>query len=567
MKNEIDFSVKPVRVERVFTFPRIYFPGLGKIVLEATPYTPENIANIESRRAESQTLSRLKDKTAKESSFIFSEGFNSNGYAASYENSSLDKEQISEDELELFKEVSTKTLFNEHTCTFSTVLSFFPQKTLFSAGELLAKKANGYKERRSPVDNPESYELTSVIRKKSSVSYQDDSLPALPFSPVSYTPSFINTEANLESSIPRSFTFSREDILTLFRENMKEKDFLKVLPIFELIASGVENSGTMEHVLTFFVSLNEFLEHGENEESFLEFFLKEDNANTVGEYVNTLTFKQYKNTEKIIAAMTAPTRIFNYPVIESSTIRRLISESKKKTLLALENFNLPISDKVILPKDTQVVDRVKDIFDTLEFFDLLEISDSKQRQKILVSDMTKPGNHPNSIMQFEILESFDRYRKAHAEELDKTSEKALTQLISLTDNTFKRYVVYSVLDNYNIKPYQLLVILYALAFPGTINVSTSSKVSAIISYTLRTHAGNVDILTDILITFMTKFDNFKVGASDWREIIDNYNTNLRPQHTIQIFLTSLEGKPLDAYYSKHILENIVKEYKKHRSVF
>ena len=112
----------------------------------------------------------------------------------------------------------------------------------------------------------------------------------------------------------------------------------------------------------------------------------------------------------------------------------------------------------------------------------------------------------------------------------------LTQLISLSDNTFKRYVVYSLLDNYNIKPYQLLVILYALTFPGEVNVSTSSKVSPVIDYTLRTHAGNVDILTDILITFMTKFDNFKVEVNDWREIIDNYNTNLRPQHTIRNFL-------------------------------
>ena len=66
MKNEIDFSLKPLRVERVFTFPRIFFPGLGKIISETTPYTPENIADIERRRSSSQNLSRLKDKTAKE---------------------------------------------------------------------------------------------------------------------------------------------------------------------------------------------------------------------------------------------------------------------------------------------------------------------------------------------------------------------------------------------------------------------------------------------------------------------------------------------------------------------
>lgn len=567
MKNEIDFSLKPLRVERVFTFPRIFFPGLGKIISETTPYTPENIADIERRRSSSQNLSRLKDKTAKESAFVFAEGFNSTGYAVSYENSDLKKEELSEDEIEDFKELSAKTLFDEHVCNFSTVFSFFPQKILYSSGVLLAKKANNYNEKRSPVDSVENYSLTSVVRKKSSVSYQDDTLPALPFSSIFYTPSFVNTEANLEKSPPRPFSFSRDDVLALFRENMKEDEFIKALPLFELIASGIENSGVMEHVLPFFTALNEFLEHGEEDEHFLTFYLKEDNAITVGNYVNTLTFNHYKHTDKLVSAMTAPMRIFNYPVIESANIRRLISESKKKTLLAAIDLNLPISDKAIFPKDTHTVDRVKEIFDTLEFFDVLEVPATQQRQKILISDMSKPGSHPNTTTQFDILEAFNNYRKEHEKEIDRSVDKLLTQLISLSDNTFKRYVVYSLLDNYNIKPYQLLVILYALTFPGEVNVSTSSKVSPIIDYTLRTYAGNVDILTDILITFMTKFDNFKVGVNDWREIVDNYNTNLRPQHTIQIFLTSLEGKPLDAYYSKDILENIVEEYKKHRPVF
>lgn len=586
--NEIDFSIKVKRIERDATFPRICFHGLGKKTFSVVPYTPENIAETSARKSGNRTIERLRDKENKESAFLFAEGFNSTGYCATYEDSRVDEKNADDEFLAHFNNKSSQKLFKLHSRDFSVVFSYFPQKLMFAAGELLAEKSENYAKgiKNEPVDDDFAYEMSSVVRKRDSLYYQDFSLPELPFGAVEYSPSFIGEMANVEDSAISLKAFTRYEILELFRMEMEEKDYVFMLPILELLASGIEESGTMEYVLTIFVSLNEFLEHGKDNEHLVDFFLKDDNAKKVGDSINNLEFNKYEHTHKLMQSMTVPMRIFNYPVIQSSTVRRLISESTKEKLFNIIEFDFPISSNSLLPKDVHIVDRVKEIFSTIDFLESFNLALTEKRRRILVSDMVLYGE--DNSTQNDIFDAFfDSYTNGNSSNLtyDNSNGKVaivdnedgsdnmpavLTELLGVTDNTFKRFILHDSRLNSGVSKVRkehMAVLLYALAFPGSVNVTTSAKVAYIIEYILNTHADNVDIVCDIFITLMTRFDNFEFSVDDWKNVVDDYNEKIRPQQSINISLASLSGNRFKHRESEILLDVIAKEYKNFRPIF
>ena len=452
---------------------------------------------------------------------------------------------------------------------FTSCLACLPNAVLKDAGELLAQKVNEI----SVPKVKEQESLPAQLHRDVAVkALRNDSVESRGFESAEeackhYTPrtslyypngfSEHNDYGKSRDFYNNGQLFAREEIMSLFRKNMSEKDFIKFNPLIEKVSHYTSMGDNMAYFIPFFIAVNEFLGRGKKGETFVDFFLRAENKMAVSNCFTSLDIPVYKHTEALLESISLPGRIMDYKLIESPAFRRAVSESSWETIYSMTYFSREVVYEGEPIRSEQAVQRVIAVMNMMNWSHVFNdhndnravaTTNSEERKIVhgtlnsneaegdffIDDDDVVKYSHDSKHMR-----TLDLFMSAH--NADNDDEWLCTQLAQRIPSLYVKFLYDELLKedvNVVIEPRHMIALSFVLYSPKLCDIDSRYHVSLLARYALR--QDKMEQLCALLTYACIFYDNLghdvdnHAAAKEWREAIDASGAEVDPFHVISL---------------------------------
>lgn len=529
--NICDYSIKPLKICKSRVFPSVKnLYGFSYFQYSLVKYSVENIEKVV-RRESYKSITNHDDEYSKEKCFLFAEGFNSVGLETREKNESLRVDG------------STSALLQ------NLALASFPCSVVFELGKILANNENNIA--KQVKDFQDKHDNNATVKYYRSWGLEDYGV--------------YNTYGL--SSIRNKNIFSPENIIEAYRLSTTERNFEKLMPLIEKFAQEYTDkrlsTSALSHEVIFplFYSINEFLEHGKDDETLHEFLSTEKNMKEISRQYNSCELNEYKHTGTIINNFILPDRVFSSSIIKKSSYRRALLSQKKSAISLLVNFNLPFdvrgSESLTFKK----------IFKTINLIVGYDLKRNREYNNLLVSASFINSRKYHSKKELGEIEEFIYYKEEDKRPRAKELLGQIRNLNSSEFEIFKRIVDGVRNAGVNLKLEHVAIMSYIVASPKSIGSSTGAEVLATMDYILEKSHLNVDFVCDVFLILVTNEDFNEIDIKSWGEIIDfheEYGSKISAKNIIRIVSQEKVRSVDQPLHKNSRLKKIIDEYVEYR---
>lgn len=540
------FNLKLTNVKNKKIFPRVTLHGFSENTYYLMKKTDFNDDNIKNRISTIKSIRENEDELSLQNAFIFAESFNDVGF------------EVEEDPIisNLIKSIS-----NDNKNNYVKAFSMKDIKSIYSAMPNIVVRNLAGKIASKMTENVSTWPISDAMNKMPNVNN--------------------NTYLFFASAVKYGFfgelLLSRNEFLDVFRDSIGKSQFAYFSPLIELYGKNYFKETYTEksrniylkpdlgelYIFPLFIAINEFLEHGEEDQYLVDYLLEnkysnssasdpeefilddisnaDTNAYTVGEQYHSFSINRYEHTSDLMNAFVLPGRIFNLSFISDSGVRKTISESKKSVLKNLVSLNFPIGDA---SNDKYGYDSNKEfdiIASSLNDLSTYGLNNKKNKFAKAITDDIIPRSSNREYKKEDIENFVERTSRVNNKDVLKTMQSSFNHIPKSVSNFVVNEFMNPTFDsksNISITADELLVFMYAIEHPLSVGAHSKTSVLQMLYYAMNVKNVPSSYIAETLLYLITSFEGTLVSSSDWVTIFD---TNVEDFNPIQLLNIVLSG--------------------------
>lgn len=540
------FNLKLTNVKNRKIFPRVNLPGFSENTYYLTKKTDFNDENIKNRISTIKSIRENEDELSLQNAFIFAENFNEVGF------------EIEEDPIisSLIKNIS-----NDNKNIYPKAFSVKDIKSIYSGMPNIVVRNLAGKIASKMTENVSMWPIAEAMNKMPTVNN--------------------NTYLFFTSSIKYGFfgeiLLNRNEFLDTFRDSIGKSQFAYFAPLIELYGKNYFRETYLDksrkvylkpdlgefYIFPLFIAINEFLEHGNDDQHLIDYLLENKysnsndddsneftlddisntdlNAYTIGEQYHSFSIKRYEHTSDLMNSFVLPGRIFNLSFINDAGVRKTISESKKSVLQNLIELNFPIGDA---SNEKYGYDSAKEfdiIASSLNDLSTYGLNNKKNKfAKAITDDIISRSS--NRGYKKEDIENFVEHTcRVNNEDVLKTMQSSFNHIPKSVSNFVVNEFMNPTFDsksNISITADELLVFMYAIEHPLSVGAHSKTSVLQMLYYAMCVKNVPASYIAETLLYLITSFEGTQVTSNNWVTIFD---TNVEDFNPIQLLNIVLAG--------------------------